>query len=392
MFIQLRNIILFVVSVISVNAFDQGYEWEELPNFPGLSRDDAIAFSIGELIYVGSGNHGGFSQSNQFYALDTDLNSWSQIAEFPGVRRQYARGETVNGKGYLIGGIDPFNNPLNDIWEYDPQSNTWKELTVFPGGERWQAASFVIEDKIYFGTGRDLDKRFADFWRFNIATNEWEELNDLPKLPCYETVSFSIFDKGYLGLGRDCTGVFLSDFWMYDPMNDSWKQETDFPGGARYYSKGESYNGFGFVGTGEDEFGMMKDDIWEFDPFTQAWTEILGFPGVKQRGVASTAIPNKGVYYICGLSDSFTRLNTVYHLFNESQINPYFKYDLDQTHNILRIRNINVGAPIQVFSLNGELVFESIDHADNLLIHTNSWSRGMYVLHHNNQSEKIMLY
>ena len=73
----------------------QTYTWSNLPDFIGLERDDAVAFSIDKSIFVGSGNHGGFSQSNLFYKFEIDKGTWSSIRSFPGAARQYATIEVV---------------------------------------------------------------------------------------------------------------------------------------------------------------------------------------------------------------------------------------------------------------------------------------------------------
>ena len=101
-----------------------GQSWQQQAAFPGLARDDGIAFSIGNYGYFGTGFAVGFQLMNDFYRYDPSNDSWLQLNNFSGTPRQYACGFTIGQKGFLFGGIDGTGNSLNDLWEYDPVSDT----------------------------------------------------------------------------------------------------------------------------------------------------------------------------------------------------------------------------------------------------------------------------
>ena len=368
------------------------WEWKSLVNYPDLGRDDAIAFSIADTIYFGSGNHGGFSQSNIFYKYSTSTNTWALIAPFPGVARQYSVAATIGNKGYLCGGIDLFNNPLNDLWEYDPTTNTWAQLAKLPAAPRWQAASFVLNNELYVGSGRSWEEIYKDFWCYNPKQDEWRQVSDLPKLPCYETVSFELFDFGYLGLGRDCTGVYLNDFWKYNPLEDDWNQEIDFPADARYYAKAEAYNGFGIVGSGQNEAGLMLNDFWAFDPIQKAWTEIPVPPMSKRKGLASATIPFHGVFFIAGIDESFNRRNEMYRLNIISTAPVSFRMIYSQPSAIIYLTEIGMPANVQVFDVNGRIIYESTAIDSYIYMDVAGWTKGLYLVRVNNEVKKIILY
>lgn len=368
------------------------WEWKAEVDFPDLGRDDAIAFSIGDTIYFGSGNHGGFGQSNVFYKYSTSTNVWALITPFPGVARQYSIAATIGNKGYLCGGIDLFNNPLNDLWEYNPASDTWTELTELPAAPRWQAASFVLNNELYVGSGRGWDEIYKDFWAYNVQQAEWRQVSDLPKLPCYETVSFELFDNGYLGLGRDCTGVYLNDLWRYDPLEDDWLQEVDFPSDARYYAKAEAYNGVGIVGSGQNASGQMLNDFWAFDPIQKSWTEIPIPQMSKRKGLASAAIPFHGVYFIAGIDESFNRRNEMYQLKVVASASSNFRLVYNQPNAIIYLTEIAMPTNVQVFDINGRMVYESKAIDSYLYIDINSWTKGLYLVRVNDDVKKIILY
>ncbi len=51
------------------------------------------------------------------------------MADFPGVAREYATGFSIGNKGYIGLGISPAF--LNDFYEYNPKTNVWNEKADF---------------------------------------------------------------------------------------------------------------------------------------------------------------------------------------------------------------------------------------------------------------------
>jgi N-acetylneuraminic acid mutarotase len=389
--IQNMKSILLIFILMGTNSHAQSYGWDSNVYLPGLGRDDAVCFTLDEIVFVGTGNHGGFWESNVFYAYNTRSGLFQDVAAFPGVARQYARVEEIGFKAYLIAGIDEFSNPLKDVWEYDLIEDKWTQKADFPGANRWKAASFVIDNIIYYGTGRDLNKSFNDFWKYDVFSDSWTQIGDIPFLPRDETIGFSVYSSGYIGLGIDCTGVLQSDIWKYDAFSNTWIMETDFPGGPRWYAISEVLNGHAFIGTGEDAAGNIYNDFWSYDPSTGQWEQAENLPNPARRGVAATSIQFKGIYFAGGLSDSFQRLTEISRYTNRSLNPPDLKVFYQYEEGNIYIYDIPQYTFIRLFDMRGKLMFETNERIDHLKVDASDWSKGVYFVWAANQSVKFIV-
>jgi len=379
-----------LVSVPTI-SHGQSFGWSSNLQLPGLGRDDAVAFVVDNIVYVGTGNHSGFAESNKFYAYSLWDGSWSEAPTFPGIARQYSRVEVIGFKAYLIGGIDLFNNPLNDVWEFYPKDGVWTQMNEFPGDERYAAASFQIDDVIYYGSGRNLSTSFNDFWKYNQVNDSWTQLLDIPFSPRFETVSFKVFNTGFIGLGMDCTAVMHDDLWAYNSAIDSWEQKASFPGGNRYYAKAEVLNGSAFVGSGEDESGEMFNDFWRYSPSTDKWNKAENIPSPKRRGVASCAIPFVGIYFACGIDDSYNRLQDISRYTVRNLNPPPISVLINNEAHKLYITDLFNYSIIRIVSLSGELMLESFELIDHLEVDVSTWAKGTYVVWIQGQAEKFVV-
>lgn len=219
--------LLIAIALLGTSCKDDDDEvdlvgnWVELSDFEGVPRSDAVAFTIGDTAYVGSGYDGG------------DL--------------------------------------LNDFWKYDVLKNTWKKIDTFPGVARNGAVAFGTDSKGYVGTGSDGINKLKDFWEYNPKTDTWKQIADFGGSARYGAIAFSINNKGYVGTGFD--GNYLKDFWEYDPSTDTWEQKTSVGGGKRKDAVGFSLNGYGYVLTGIDN-GSYEDDFWRYNPEDDTWYEL----------------------------------------------------------------------------------------------------------------------
>ena len=376
----------------SNNAFAQPYSWTNLPDFIGLERDDAVAFSIDKTIYLGSGNHGGFAQSNYFYAFDIEKGAWRSVSAFPGVARQYAAVEVVNERAYLIGGIDLFNNPLNDCWVYDSRTNTWTEMSSVPANPRWQAVSFVLNDQIYYGTGRDWTLFYKDFWQYSLKTDEWLRLSDLPDEPSYERVAFSVANHGYIGLGRDCTGVFIPSFLRYNDVTDQWFDIGTFPGTPRYYASATQLGSEAVVCAGQSEAGLMLKDAWVFDPLEETWKEINSGFEAGIRGQSSCYIPFYGAFFCLGLNEDFERSAVVSVLRNNRIYDDYNNLFYNHLNGFIYIDGLDVNSVLTVYSILGDLVVDQRVSVEMIQLSTADWAKGVYLVSVNERTKKIVVH
>ena len=140
-----------------------------------------------------------------------------------------------NGPGYSTGftlaNCFVYNNKAyiglsnkSEFWEYDPDSDTWTRLADFPGASRWYGTGFIINNKVYFGTGADGEKDLKDWWEYNINTNSWMQKNDFGGNARTGAVGFEINNSGFVGTGSEwySSNDGFTDFWKYSPVDDNW--------------------------------------------------------------------------------------------------------------------------------------------------------------------------
>lgn len=384
---------LLVISFVFTANFlfaEWNYHWTEIDNFPGLERDDAIMFAIDDVVYVGTGNHGGFAESNFFYKYEISNGTWSFVNEFPGYARQYATVEVIGNKAYLIGGIDLFGTGLKDVWEFNGRTEEWSIVSEFPGDSRWSAISFVIDSTIYFGTGKNHNSSFNDFWSFNPKDLSWQQEASLPTLPRNEAVGFSLFHQGYVCLGVDCTGTFDKTCWKYDPEQENWVEVAEFQGSERYYSKADVFGGLAFVAFGQDPSDLFLNDCWIYDPVSDSWHELeTGL--TPRRGIASCTIENHGIIFGFGLDQNYNRLKELAYLSIAQHQNTIHAF-YDSTQNqIIITGQIRLGN-IQLFNIRGQLVFENRTENDHFTINANYFQPGIYVIKSTAGTAKILVF
>lgn len=385
--------LLILSGIFGCNSgLSQPYSWTDLPDFIGLERDDAVAFAIDKTIYLGSGNHSGFAQSNYFYAFDIEKGAWRSISVFPGVARQYATVEVVNERAYLIGGIDLFNNPLNDCWEYNSLADTWKEVASVPANPRWQAVSFVLNDQIYYGTGRDWTRFYNDFWKYNPKTDEWLKLSDLPNEPSYERVAFCVANQGYIGLGRDCTGVFIPNFLRYNEVMDQWFNIGNFPGTPRYYASATQLGSGAVVCAGQSEAGLMLSDAWVFDPLSERWKEIDAGFETGIRGQSACHIPFYGAFFSLGLNEDFERSSRVSVLQNSQVNDDYNNLFYSSLGEFIYVDGLGFNSVLTVYSIHGDLLVDQRVSMEFIQLSTADWAKGVYLVSVNDRTKKIVVH
>src|SRR3990172_2170902 len=199
--------------------------WIKLSDFEGVARTDAVAFTIGNKAYVGTG-YDGSNRLNDFWEYDPQLNNWTRKADFPGIPRNGAVGFGTDSKGYIGTGFDGTNR-LNDFWEYDPTIDQW-----------------VKKRSIADVTEEDYDDDYTSI----TGTNK---------------VAFSINGKGYIATGG--AGTAGTAVWEYNPVSDSWVQKTSLEASGRVEAIGFSIGDLGYVTTGRNS-GYYFDDLWGFQP------------------------------------------------------------------------------------------------------------------------------
>jgi N-acetylneuraminic acid mutarotase len=232
--------------------------WTRKADFGGGARHAAVGFTVQGKGYVGAGREGfvpGSSWLRDLWAYDPATDTWTRKADFLELERFDAVAFSIGDRGYMGTGTGPGPTLRFDFWEYEPAADAWTQKADFSAAARSLAVGFSIRDKGYLGTGwAGMDRE--DFWEYDPATDSWTQRADFGGGARSGAVGFSIGGKGYVGTGlRDVFGelVSLKDFWEYDPTTDTWTRKADFQGAARSGAVGFSIGDRGFVGTGLHE-------------------------------------------------------------------------------------------------------------------------------------------
>jgi len=266
--------------------------WSQKANFTGGARQGAIGFSIGNRGYVGTGfisSGSSSTTSNDFWEYNPSLNTWVQKANFAGGLRARAVAFSIGNKGYVGTGFDN-SGQKSDFWEYDPALNIWVQKADFGGGIRWGAFAFSIGNKGYVGTGNTGSTDFNDFWEYDPSLNTWVQKANFGGGVRSYAAAFSIGNKGYVGTGYSSVSFrSTNDFWEYDPASNAWVQKANFGGGVREAAIGFSIANKGYIGLGTAN-SVLTIDFWEYTPFGAASINTGSISGPFCVG-ATTAIP-----------------------------------------------------------------------------------------------------
>ena len=228
-------------------------------------------------------------------------NYWTKKSDFTGLKRERAVAFTVGDKGYVGTGVDTAEMVLNDFWEYEPLTDTWSQVADFPGVPRRNATAFSIGDKGYVGTGMsdadaNLGVTLSDFWEYDPATNSWTQKANYPSLAMYFGTGFAVGSRGYICCGKRGPNWYTTELWEYNPQTDAWSSKAPFPGGVRYQLTSFVVNSSAYVGLGTDQ-DMYRNDIWEYKPAQDLWTQKADLPGSERSASHGFGIGNYG--FIC---------------------------------------------------------------------------------------------
>ncbi len=250
--------------------------WTQNANFPGVARSSAVAFTIGTQGYVGTG-YDGFNSLNDFWRFNQATNSWDSVAPFAGTARYDAVAFGIGNNGYVTTGYD--GTWQKDFWKYDPSvgaRGTWVSKTSFGGDKRSAAIAFVHGTKAYVVTGSNNGVEAGDFWYYDAALDQWLQLRNI-----YNSNSSQTYDDNYTNIERDNgVGFVIGDSafittgengglstatWGYSFATDTWVPRSPFQGTARQGALGFALKGYGYITTGKSGTAYF-DDLIQFDP------------------------------------------------------------------------------------------------------------------------------
>ncbi|MCY7411175.1 MAG: hypothetical protein LH473_12955, partial [Chitinophagales bacterium] len=251
---------------------------------------------------------------------------WTAAATFPGIPRTGAVGFVLNGKIYLGTGYNEASGYLKDFWQYDPSLDTWSQKADFAGLPRAYAVGFDISGKGYVLCGGDATTEYKDFYEFDYNTNIWTLMTGSKAFQGEErkeAVSFTAPNawnkKAYVGTGIH-SGQYLSDFWQFIPEGDGygnyWLQKQNFPSARAGAVAFNASITKGMVGTGYNGTQYFKN-FWEYDATNNVWNSKADLPGVSPERKHAFSTDNNASYgYVIGGYNNGTYLTESYQYSN----------------------------------------------------------------------------
>ena len=301
-------ILLLINCLVFINILISQNTWSTEGVLGGASetRRRAVAFSIGNKGYVGTGQRGSFGNTGwkefkDFWEYNPINGIWTQLADVPGTTRYYSIGFSIDEKGY-VGTGKRYNSSkggddyLQDMYEYDPVTNVWKSIANILGGPRSEAAVFTIGRKAYIGTGyTPTSGNSNNFYEFDPYNgNKWTQIKSFEGTERDGAAAFAICGKGYLGTGLIAPNTGIGDFWEYDPIANDWIPKSNFGGGSSYGSKGFAICSKGFILKGSENQNCDSKKFWEYNPETDTWIERAEFPNERRSDPVAFNIGGKG--------------------------------------------------------------------------------------------------
>jgi len=280
----------------------------QLPDFPGLKRDDGVAVVVNNKAYFGTGLVE-WAITLDFYVLDLNDYSWSYGKAMPdNTNRQYACAFSGPGCFYVFGG-DANGGATGNMFKYDIAANTWTAVASKPGNGLIGAACMNFGNKVIISGGRfQSGKASAEVWEYTLSTDTWVQKNDYPFPGRWRAGATVHNNAGYLIFGRDTGGAFRKEFYKYTPASDSWSKIMDFPA-----AKGRAYSSLQVANTklcvfgGTDTLDHFYKDIWYYNETTNTWLQGPDLPSTGRKGGMSCAY-GENLFYTCGIGEGPTRL------------------------------------------------------------------------------------
>lgn len=304
----MKNLFQIIIWILlPVSAYNQT---EELTPFPGLVRDDAVAFNIGNKGYLVTGNHNGFNESNRLWIYDASSNLWIEGSSFPGIPRQYASAFSIGHQAWLIGGISENGTPLNDVWCYNSYTETWSQSADFPGMARWGASACSDTRYGYLIGGTNSTSTTNQCWRFDPVFQSWTALPNYPGIGTREAVLLQLAGKLVYTGGFSINPLQCHrQTYILDLSSLSWQTGTDFPDTISSYLSGSGRFQKGIVFGGWSCYNSFSNRIWETNGFEWNLLDSLPFPGI--RGMSSFTIDGQ-VYSTSGLISDGSKTNRLF--------------------------------------------------------------------------------
>jgi N-acetylneuraminic acid mutarotase len=367
----------------------QSNTWVKMSDFPGGKRERAVAFSIGNFGYVGTGTDTAEVVRKDFWQYDALNDTWTQIAELPGLARRDAVAFALNNLGYVGTGMSDHVSSngllLKDFWSYDPQLNQWDSIAPYPGNQMngvYFATGFSVSGKGYVCGGKVGNSAYSsELWEYKPSVNAWIPRAPFPTGIRYMLSSFTIADHAYVGFGAT-EDVYKRDLFRYNPGSNTWTPMPDLPGNVRGGASTFVLQDKGYICGGYD--GGLLDDLWEFDPVANAWNIRAYFGGSERRNAVAFSINNS--FAVVGLGKGYSgKKESIYRYFPTSyldmegiEVSP-FSVVPNPSSSAVQVRGpVENIQELEVLNLNGQKVFHWTPNCGPLNLP--SFDQGAYFL------------
>ncbi|MFD1771065.1 Kelch repeat-containing protein [Sphingobacterium suaedae] len=288
---------------------DDPDEWVKAADFEGLPRSGAVGFTIGDYTYLTTG-YG--TNSNRFvdtWRFNPALQSWDQMSDFPGEARNNAIAFVLNGKGYVGLGTNS-TTMFKDFYEYDPATDTWTKIADFVGAARYGAVGFTLNGVAYVGTGRDFDGQdYNDIYTFtpNSTGGTWTKVTSTPNKRSF-SFAFVLNNIAYLG-GGTSNNQNVKTFYAFDGTTWTEKEplaerdDDDYTYDlTRLSPSAFVLNGTAFISGGLSSYsGSPVSSTWRYVSSGDYWEEHQTFGG-SSRHQAITFVHGDYAYVATGRS------------------------------------------------------------------------------------------
>jgi N-acetylneuraminic acid mutarotase len=200
-------------------------EWTEVSDFEGTPRYNAISFVIGSKAYVGTG-YDGDQYNSDFWEYDAVSDQWSEIESYPGDKIESGIAFVINDKAYVCSGRN--NDTYNlDFWSYSPGEELWSKLTPDSDESYYDEFKLAVfrHDAVAFAAGGNAyimggiassGATDRSVYEFNPTTQKWADRTSFEGAARSSAVAFVLNDKVFVGTGLNGTRTY-DDVWQFYP-------------------------------------------------------------------------------------------------------------------------------------------------------------------------------
>lgn len=393
-----KNFFLFITYILFLGEF-KAQVWAQLTDFPGLQRDDGVAFVINNKAYCGSGLQVGWVLAGDFYSFDLATETWTAVASLPvGEERQYACGFTDGTNGFVFGG-ESGGTDLNDLWMYSPATNSWTAKTPKPGNGVRGASFFVIGTVAYLvGGAFTTNDAINEVWAYDMLANTWTQKNNLP-ITNWRGSGAAANGKGYLLYGMNSLYAYSRYLYEYDPLLDNWTYKSTFagPGTGKVYANMQAINNDLVVFAGKDSLNACNNQLWTYNLISNSWLSVSTLTATLRKG--GMGFTNGGTYYYtCGISQADVRLKETWKTAVSVGIKEFEKKEQILIYpnpasdfvTVLLSKSILKIETFKIIGMKGEVVLEGLLN-DEYKIDVSTLNPGLYQLLIHNSSSRLVI-